>query len=529
LLPPTNSEPSDPGPIEPGPIEPGPIDPGPIDPGPIDPGPIDPGPINPTPPSSISLNGYTISGNFYPVFQNYQGTLGNPTSDVINYGGASYQLFDNGSIVSSANGTFPLYGGIRQAFLNTGGLEGWLGAPKSEEKGLGNGNIIQYFEHGYIYWNGSKAIAYKGESNETPTVQKPSNTPIQSSGSGANSPILTAQELANSWQNWPEYSSNNPFPDKGQNCTWYAHGRMLQLGYSKAALDTMWGNAGTWDNTAGNGATVSNTPQAPSIAVWEIGVGGVPSNGVGHVAVVERVNPDGSILISESNWADTQYNTRTISPGDSHWPSEFVIVPRDSSSNSGGLPTNNIPNPSDNDLLVANASVQPGQILKTVDTVWGAKNIAVGAISAGKNVDAVLAAIRAFENGGNYGSNGGSTPGDAGAGISIGAYQESYPQTYLPIGNSVMGTNLTVNQFYQGNPLAQDTAAIGRLDSYGLLDQIKNSNLSDEQQRWSIAQGIVNAWGSWYSDADQIHSTPAEKNNYKLAHSQAILAAVSLA
>jgi surface antigen len=175
---PIDPGPSDPGPSDPGPSNPDPSDPGPSDPGPIDPGPIDPGPTQP--PSSISLNGHTIGGNFYPVFQNYQGTLGNPVSDVIPYSGdVSYQLFDNGSIVSSANGTFPLYGGIRQAFLKTGGLEGWLGAPKSEEKGLGNGNIIQYFDNGYIYWNGSKAIAYKegdGQSNypnfgdNTPTI-----------------------------------------------------------------------------------------------------------------------------------------------------------------------------------------------------------------------------------------------------------------------------------------------------------------------------------------------------------------------
>ncbi|MEG5000885.1 S8 family serine peptidase [Microcoleus sp. B4-D4] len=130
---------------------------------------------NPTPPpTSISLNGHTIGGNFYPVFQNYQGTLGNPTSDVTNYNGMSYQIFEKGSIVSSENGTFPLYGGIRQTFLKNGGLEGWLGAPKSGEKGLGNGNIIQYFEKGYIYWNGSKATAYKEGSgipvNEIPNV-----------------------------------------------------------------------------------------------------------------------------------------------------------------------------------------------------------------------------------------------------------------------------------------------------------------------------------------------------------------------
>jgi pimeloyl-ACP methyl ester carboxylesterase len=128
--------------------------------------------------NSINLNGYTIGGNFYPVFQNYQGTLGNPTSDVINYNGVSYQTFDKGSIVSSANGTFPLYGGIRQEFLKTGGLNGRLGAPTSEEKGLGDGNIIQYFENGHIYWNGSKAIAYQ-KGKEALTVHKPSNTPIK--------------------------------------------------------------------------------------------------------------------------------------------------------------------------------------------------------------------------------------------------------------------------------------------------------------------------------------------------------------
>jgi murein DD-endopeptidase MepM/ murein hydrolase activator NlpD len=139
--------------------------------------PID-NPVQP-PPSSINLNGYTISGNFYPVFQNYQGTLGNPISGVNNYNGASYQLFENGSIVSSANGTFPLYGGIRQTYRNTGGLEGWLGAPTSEEKGLGDGNIIQYFENGHIYWNGSKAIAYKeGSGSPVDQTQNIGNQPL---------------------------------------------------------------------------------------------------------------------------------------------------------------------------------------------------------------------------------------------------------------------------------------------------------------------------------------------------------------
>ena len=132
-------------------------------------------------PSSISLNGHTIGSNFYPVFQNYKGTLGNPTSDVLTSGGVSYQLFDKGSIVSSKNGTFPLYGAIRQEFLKTGGLDGWLGAPKSAEKGLGDGTLIQYFEKGHISWNGVKAIAYQ-EGDGKPSVSVPPNQPISGKG-----------------------------------------------------------------------------------------------------------------------------------------------------------------------------------------------------------------------------------------------------------------------------------------------------------------------------------------------------------
>jgi len=143
-------------------------------------------------------------------------------------------------------------------------------------------------------------------------------------------PVMSFTDF-NNWRNLPEFVSMNPFPDKGQNCTWYTYGRMLQLGYKQSALDTMRGNAKDWDNTAGNGAYVSSTPLVGSIAVWEPGSSGVPlyypdgKPGNGHVAVVERVNSDGTILISESNWAYQTYGTRTILR---NTPSKFVIVPK---------------------------------------------------------------------------------------------------------------------------------------------------------------------------------------------------------
>jgi Subtilase family/Peptidase family M23/LGFP repeat len=188
-----------------------------------------------TPPSSISLNGRTIGGNFYPVFQNYKGTLGNPTSDAINYNGVSYQTFEKGSIVSSKNGTFPLYGAIRQEFLKTGGLDGWLGAPKSAEKGQGDGTLIQYFEKGYISWNGVKAIAYQ-EGSKPPIVQIPSNIPSKSSNNGGSGNSSYLNELA-SWsdEQWNRAAGENTritgpmFPGEKDERNYSGHGAVLKL------------------------------------------------------------------------------------------------------------------------------------------------------------------------------------------------------------------------------------------------------------------------------------------------------------
>nr|WP_246276680.1 S8 family serine peptidase [Microcoleus asticus] len=130
-------------------------------------------------PNSTSINGHNIAGKFYPVYDKYQNTIGKPISDVTNYSGnVRYQQFERGSIVSSPKGTFALYGSIRQEYLKTGGLDGRLGVPNSGEIDRGNGNKIQYFEGGHIYWNGNKATAYQEPG-------KPSNP--GNSNSGGNS------------------------------------------------------------------------------------------------------------------------------------------------------------------------------------------------------------------------------------------------------------------------------------------------------------------------------------------------------
>lgn len=79
-------------------------------------------------------------------------------------------------------------------------------------------------------------------------------------------------------------------------CTWYAYNRRAQLG---RPIGGNWGNAVSWASYArADGFRVDKSPEAG--AVFQIGGGW---GGLGHVGVVERVNDDGSIYVSEMNYA----------------------------------------------------------------------------------------------------------------------------------------------------------------------------------------------------------------------------------
>ena len=78
-------------------------------------------------------------------------------------------------------------------------------------------------------------------------------------------------------------------------CTWYVFNRAEELGYR---FDAYMGNGGDWQNKAGY-ETV-HKPEvgyAVSFAPGQAGADGT----YGHVAIVEEVKEDGSVLISESN------------------------------------------------------------------------------------------------------------------------------------------------------------------------------------------------------------------------------------
>lgn len=90
-------------------------------------------------------------------------------------------------------------------------------------------------------------------------------------------------------------------------CTWHAANRRIQIG---RPLPTNLGNAISWYYLAQrSGLPVGNTPQAGAV-IWHANIGGL-----GHVGFVEKVNEDGSILVSDMNypsWGRVTY--RTVPP-----------------------------------------------------------------------------------------------------------------------------------------------------------------------------------------------------------------------
>ena len=95
--------------------------------------------------------------------------------------------------------------------------------------------------------------------------------------------------------------TNNSYP-KGQ-CTWWADERYHQLtGYY-----VPWSaNAKDWITGAqSNGWNVSSTPHVPSILVLQPGTQGADPT-FGHVAIVEKVNADGSVYTSAQNVTGVQ-------------------------------------------------------------------------------------------------------------------------------------------------------------------------------------------------------------------------------
>jgi peptidoglycan hydrolase-like protein with peptidoglycan-binding domain/surface antigen len=91
------------------------------------------------------------------------------------------------------------------------------------------------------------------------------------------------------------------------NCTAYAYGRVYEILGHEPSL-SRW-NAGQWwfDNANYGWYSYGSTPQVGAVVCWDRW-----DQNSGHVAVVEEVYNDGTILISESSWGGTMFRTRVM-------------------------------------------------------------------------------------------------------------------------------------------------------------------------------------------------------------------------
>ena len=109
------------------------------------------------------------------------------------------------------------------------------------------------------------------------------------------------------------FSNENPVygTDNVGQCTWYAYGRASEILETAGSNLKMWGsfpNAGDWysynKSFGQNGfksSTDVNSPKVGAIIVWTDNGTSAGCSGCGHVGVVEAVNSDGTVDISEAN------------------------------------------------------------------------------------------------------------------------------------------------------------------------------------------------------------------------------------
>jgi surface antigen len=109
------------------------------------------------------------------------------------------------------------------------------------------------------------------------------------------------------------FYADNPFYQSGYgmpNCTAYAWGRFWEISGERPRLST--GDAEDWWDYDADGYERGQTAKLGAVICWAKGIPGDDSDGAGHVAVVEKINADGSILTSNSAWNSTLFYEKLI-------------------------------------------------------------------------------------------------------------------------------------------------------------------------------------------------------------------------
>lgn len=104
------------------------------------------------------------------------------------------------------------------------------------------------------------------------------------------------------------------------NCVGYANGRFNEIGdFNRCKYQLVCNAENFIESAKRQGLKISSTPVEGGIMVWQKGATLGSGDGAGHVAVVERVYDDGTILTSESGWASWAFKTVRRDNSNGNW------------------------------------------------------------------------------------------------------------------------------------------------------------------------------------------------------------------
>lgn len=113
------------------------------------------------------------------------------------------------------------------------------------------------------------------------------------------------------------------------NCVGYAWGRWRELLGATPKLSRA--NAEMWWGNTVDGYKRGSTPRLGAVCCWRKGKAGVASDGAGHVAIVERINSDGSITLSNSGYGGSRFYLTTLKApyniGSEYTHQGFIYLP----------------------------------------------------------------------------------------------------------------------------------------------------------------------------------------------------------
>ena len=114
-------------------------------------------------------------------------------------------------------------------------------------------------------------------------------------------------------ENWYMANGYGPPAVGDGNCTWYAYGRYAEARGSWPDPHLSWNSAGRWYDEA-TAFSRGSTPQLGAVICMHDPTG----ERAGHVAVVEEINADGSITVSQSGYPNLYFNTATLYEADGY-------------------------------------------------------------------------------------------------------------------------------------------------------------------------------------------------------------------